>query len=58
MTTTRENNDDGDARPARKYDAVEVEALIDRSAALLDELHQVTREMADRLHDYIGEAGS
>lgn len=48
----------GDGRRVREYQSDEVEVLIARSAALLDELHDVTQEMAERLHNFIGEADS
>lgn len=45
----------GAAAPAREYQAEEVDALINRSGELLDELHDVMREMSARLHRFIGE---
>ncbi|WP_370943996.1 hypothetical protein AB5J62_33485 [Amycolatopsis sp. cg5] len=51
MTLRRRRNDQGERPGAgrREYSSAEVEALTTRAAELLDELHAVMDEMAEKL---------
>ena len=45
---------DDDPNGLREFQSDEVDALTVRANELLDELHDVMGEMAQRLHDFLG----